>query len=38
MDLGSSKGMEGGVKIISGGDAWRGLSRGDYELVRRGFP
>jgi len=38
MDLGSSKSMEGGrLKIISG-DAWRGLSRGDYELVHRGFP
>ena len=38
MNSGSPKGMEGKVKIIIGGDAWRGLSRGDYELVRRGFP
>jgi len=30
--------MEGGVKIISGGDAWRSLSRGDSELVHREFP
>jgi hypothetical protein len=37
MDLGSLKRTEKGLKSISG-DAWRDLSRGDHELVRRGFP